>query len=279
MSEPAEKIRLLMVDDEEEFLAATAQALSRRGIDVTPVNNGAKALELARRERFDVVLLDVKMPDLDGVEVFRRLQQMHPGQPTLLLTGHGTIGQAFQTTKEGLFAYITKPCDIAYLAGKIQAAHQAGQRQGGGAMAAGGPIRVLLVDDEKELLESLRPVLERRHMQVLTAADGQQALDLLADCAVDVVVLDVKMPGLDGLEVLRRIKQDQPLLEVILLTGHPTLTTAVQGVKQGARDYLVKPPDIENLTALIRKAAETRRLAVEKLQQETVRRILEHFPD
>ncbi len=268
-----------MVDDEEEFLAATSQALERRGIAVTTATGGERALELVEEEVFDVVLLDVKMPGMDGVEVFRRLQQMRPGQPTILLTGHGSVWQAFQSAKEGVFDYIAKPCPIEDLTTKIETASRVGQQQGAQALAASGAIRVLLVDDERELLDSLKPVLERRNMHVLTAEDGQQALGILEDMLIDVVVLDVKMPGMDGLEVLKHIKQKQTTIEVVLLTGHPSLNTAMEGIKQGARDYVVKPPDIESLTASIRRAFQERCQAIEKLQQETIKEILDHFPD
>jgi DNA-binding NtrC family response regulator len=279
MNEGKEVLRLLMVDDEEEFLAATSTALERRGLKVTTAKDGERALELAQTRSFDVVLLDVKMPDLSGIEVFRRLQQHYPGLPTVLLTGHGTVRQAFQMAKEGIYDYIAKPCEIDALAAKLFAACRAGRTRDAAAPVTGGEIRLLLVDDEIELLESLQTVLERRGMIVTTAENGEQALAVLRDTPIDVTVLDVKMPGMDGLEVLRRVKQDNPFMEVILLTGHPTIESAMKGIKQGACEYVVKPPDVEKLAATIRNAYEHRKQALQRLQQDTIREILEHFPD
>lgn len=111
------------------------------------------------------------------------------------------------------------------------------------------PIRVLVVDDEVDFVEMLSLRLEENGEQVYQAFDGKAALDLLErqKGAVDVVILDIKMPGMDGIDVLKEIKEKYPLVEVIMLTGHGTAETAVEGMKIGAYDYLLKPADFEDL--------------------------------
>ncbi len=114
---------------------------------------------------------------------------------------------------------------------------------------------VLLVDDEAPFLETLRKRLTRRGLRVDTACDGAAALAALERIKdLDVVVLDVKMPGLSGLEVLQRIKAVRPLVEVVLLTGHATLEGAVDGMRLGAFDYLMKPCEMDDLLAKIFEA-------------------------
>jgi DNA-binding NtrC family response regulator len=279
MNEKEKTIRLLMVDDEEDFLAATVKALARRGIDVKPVTNGKEALTQAKYGGFDVVLLDIKMPEMDGEELFQRLQSQEPDLPAIILTGHGTVSQAFRTSKEGVIDYIAKPCDMDDLAERIREAAHKGTARAEEIQVLGNKTSVLMVDDETELLESLQTVLERRDMIVTTAENGKRALELLSEVYIDVVVLDIKMPGLDGLEVLQRIKREKPDVEVLLLTGHPTVDTALQGVKMGAAEYLTKPPDVEKLTKLIHEARERRREAVEAFQQQQIREIMDRFND
>lgn len=116
-------------------------------------------------------------------------------------------------------------------------------------------MHILLVDDETEFLELMTKRLDRRNFQVTTAASGADALATLAQGPVDVVVLDVRMPGMDGIETLRRIKETAPATEVILLTGHANMEVAVQGMELGAFDYLLKPVAINDLIFKILDAA------------------------
>jgi DNA-binding NtrC family response regulator len=108
-------------------------------------------------------------------------------------------------------------------------------------------LRVLLVDDEPDFLETLVKRLKKRKLEVFAASNGRDALDLLKDTPVDVVVLDVKMPDMDGIETLRQIKKIRSGVEVIMLTGHASVEVAVQGMELGAFDYLMKPMDIDEL--------------------------------
>jgi DNA-binding NtrC family response regulator len=115
-------------------------------------------------------------------------------------------------------------------------------------------IRVLLVDDEEEFVETLAQRLEVRDFDVATALSGEDALERLEDREVDVVVLDLQMPGVDGIQVLRKIKERKPLIEVIMLTGHATVETAIEGMKLGAFDFLTKPTETEELLEKIARA-------------------------
>jgi signal transduction histidine kinase len=115
-------------------------------------------------------------------------------------------------------------------------------------------IDVLLVDDEKDFRQILAKRLKRRGIHVREADRGETALQMLAESPVDVVILDVKMPGMDGIECLRRIKETQDLTEVIMLTGHADIQGGVEGIKAGAFDYLSKPVELEHLVRKIKQA-------------------------
>lgn len=115
-------------------------------------------------------------------------------------------------------------------------------------------ISVLLVDDEKDFVESLAERLELRDFNVTTALSGNDAIILAKENDYDVIVLDVKMPGKDGIETLKEIKNIKQLTQVIMLTGHATVETAIQGMKMGAYDYIMKPTVTEDLIELIKKA-------------------------
>jgi CheY-like chemotaxis protein len=114
--------------------------------------------------------------------------------------------------------------------------------------------RVLLVDDEERFTSRMRKLLERHHFQVATAGDGKQALALIDEQAFDAVVLDIRMPLMDGMTVLRRVQENSSPPPVIMLTGHATLETGIEAIRQGAFDYLMKPCGIEDLVAKLEVA-------------------------
>ena len=132
---------------------------------------------------------------------------------------------------------------------------------------------VMLVDDEVPFVDTMTKRLGKRDLDIVTAYSGQKALEKLVARKVDVVILDVKMPGMDGIETLRRIKEAQPLVEVIMLTGHATIETGVEGMKLGAFDYLMKPCDIEQLMTKVREAKAKKSKHEEKVTQARVQAI------
>ena len=120
--------------------------------------------------------------------------------------------------------------------------------------------KVLLVDDESEFVAGLTQRLTQRNCSVTFAHSGKEALaQLEEDKDTEVVILDVKMPGLDGIETLKLIKEKWPLVEVIMLTGHSTIDSAINAIKLGAYDYILKPIEMEDLVSKIEKAASRKR--------------------
>ena len=124
-------------------------------------------------------------------------------------------------------------------------------------------IRLLLVDDEEDFRITLANRLRKRHLEVLDVEDGYKAVETVREKPVDVAVVDVKMPGLDGLETLRQIKEINALIEVIMLTGHASVESGIEGMRLGAFDYLMKPCDINELILKIEDAYQ-RKLVQEK---------------
>jgi len=115
-------------------------------------------------------------------------------------------------------------------------------------------IRLLLVDDENDFVETLAERLRLRNFNVSVALNGNEAINLVKENEFDVIVLDVLMPGKDGVETLKEIKSIDQISQVIMLTGHATVKTAIQGMKNGAFDYLIKPTDTDDLIEMIKKA-------------------------
>ncbi len=135
-------------------------------------------------------------------------------------------------------------------------------------------IRVLLVDDERDFVETLAERLEVRGFDVKTSFSGDECLELARLHEFDVVVLDVLMPGKDGIETLKEIKTLKPLIHVIMLTGNATVETAIEGMKLGAYDYLMKPTDTEDLVEKIKKAHNLKTEHETRIRQAEIKNII-----
>ncbi len=135
-------------------------------------------------------------------------------------------------------------------------------------------IRVLLVDDEEQFVEVLSQRLMTRDFEVMTALSGDEALSVLERVDVDVVVLDVMMPGRDGISTLQEFKRIKPLTEVIMLTGNTTVETAITGMKLGAYDYLLKPTDTAVLVEKLNGASKRKKEQEERIRNAEVERII-----
>ena len=135
-------------------------------------------------------------------------------------------------------------------------------------------IRVLIVDDEEEFVEQLSERLVLRNYDVSSCYSGEEAVKKLKAYNYDVVILDVAMPGIDGVETLHQIKQLKPLTEVIMLTGHATVESAIDGMKLGAFDYLLKPAKTDELVGKVNKAHARKSEQEERIRQAKVNEII-----
>ncbi len=248
------KINILLVDDEEAFVLAASKALARRGFNVFTALSGDEGRAAFRANVIDVAVLDVRLPDADGHDLFYEFKSWRPETQFIILTGHGDLKKAFEMGSQGVFDYVAKPCDMETLASRIRAAASGRNPNDEAANLPG--VRVLLVDDEPAFLASMERILKRRGLAVISAQSGHEALEILASGDVHVAVLDVKMPGMDGVEILERIKQRHPRVAVIMLTGHATMDTALKCMQMGAFDHLFKPHAPEELVNKIIMAAE-----------------------
>lgn len=134
--------------------------------------------------------------------------------------------------------------------------------------------RVLIVDDEEEFVQALSERLTIRDYDVSSALNGQDAVRKVKDYNFDVVILDVLMPGMNGIDVLREIKRIKPLTEVLMLTGHATVDSAIEGLKVGALDYLMKPCKTEDLVAKINKAHDKKAEHEDRIREAKVKEII-----
>jgi DNA-binding NtrC family response regulator len=233
-----EKLKILLVDDEKEFVESLSERLELRNLEADVVYDGEQALDVLKEGKHDVMVLDLRMPGIDGIEVLRQAKKRNPDVQVVVLTGHGTDKDEAMAKKLGAIAYLKKPVDIDHLIGSLKKEK----------------MKVLLVDDEREFVESLSERLELRNLEADVVYDGEQALDVLKEGKHDVMVLDLRMPGIDGIEVLRQAKKRNPNVQVVVLTGHGTDKDEAMAKKLGAIAYMRKPVDIDRLVGALHNA-------------------------
>ena len=135
-------------------------------------------------------------------------------------------------------------------------------------------MKMMLVDDEERFLSTTQKLLVKKGYDVITALSGAEALEKLRSHAIHVVILDVKMPGMDGIATLKEIKWRFPMTEVIMLTGHATVESAIDGLKSGATDYLMKPIAVEDLIQKAQEAFKRRQKLEEKIRVAKLRQLM-----
>jgi DNA-binding NtrC family response regulator len=232
------KLKVLLVDDEQEFAESLSERLELRDVKAKVAFDGEQALEAMEEDEADVMVLDLRMPGIDCIEVLRRVKQDHPDVSVVILTGHGTDKDEQEALRLGASAYLKKPVDVDQLLGAL---HQE-------------KLKVLLVDDEQEFVESLSERLSLRNLTAGVALDGEQALEAVKQDEPDVMVLDLRMPGIDGIEVLRQVRKDHPGVAVVVLTGHGTEEDEKEAIRLGASAYLKKPVDVDQLVGVLHRA-------------------------
>ena len=297
------EIRLLLVDDEEEYVRTMAARLELRDVSSRVALSGEEALKAVAAEPPDVMVLDLRMPGIDGMEVLERVRAEHPRVQIIILTGHGSEREELEARRLGAFEYLQKPTDARQLLKTVRAAWKKGlslaresadgfsramtaaaMAEGGlaeearqelrrpapgrteeAAAPAPGPVaeptglRVLFVDDEEDFVTTMVERLTLRDLGGEVALSGSEALTKIEAEAPDVMVLDLRMPGMDGMEVLRRVKKMCPRIEVIIMTGHGSEQDEEEARRLGVFDYLRKPVDFNRLVAAIRNAGRAAR--------------------
>ncbi len=232
-----DKLKILLVDDETEFVDSLSERLGLRGMKTDVAYDGEQALKAVEKSAPDAMVLDLRMPGMDGIEVLEKVKKDYPNIRVIVLTGHGTDEDEAKALKLGASVFMKKPVDIDQLV-KILRKER---------------MKVLLVDDEKEFVDSLSERLELRNVEAGIAYDGEQAIKAVDEEEPDVLVLDLRMPGIDGIEVLRRVKKSHPEMPVVILTGHGTEDDEKKARRMGASAYLKKPVDVNQLTGVLQK--------------------------
>jgi DNA-binding NtrC family response regulator len=311
--------RILLIDDDEQFRAAMKKQLEVRDYEVWDTDNGEDAIKLIRVSNPEVVILDQKMPKMDGMQTLKEIKKIRPEAQVIMLTGFGSAESAWLSGKYDVFHYMQKPCVLNDLIEVIDAAckermyatarHKMPEvRQNsvkrwfigthigdwlrkrltwvsaldwaveegyGGKKMQSNKINLLIVDDEERFLESIKKRLEVRDFNVITVNRGEKALEAARKNPIDVALVDLKMPGMDGEQTLAALKKEHKWMEVVILTGHGSTESAVECTKKGAYFYLQKPCELDRLLSVLIDAYKRRVMNKKKIKEERMDEVLQ----
>jgi len=240
-----EKLKVLVVDDEKGFCENVKDILEMENYDVVTAYNGFIGLELAKENGFDLVLMDVKMPVMDGVETFKKMKVIAPGTPVIMITAYAVEDLLREALQEGAFGALRKPLDFDKLFELIQNAIPNG-------------ALILMVDDDEDLCANMKDIISKKGYRVSVTYDGDTAIEKVRENQFDIIILDMKLPSLNGLETYLAIREIRPNVIVILTTGYSREMgkLAQQAVEKNAYVCLEKPIDMDELLLLLEQINE-----------------------
>ncbi|HET6884055.1 MAG TPA: response regulator [Pirellulales bacterium] len=231
--------RVLVVDDEIDTCANLSDILTDLGYQVDVAYDGLGAIELVKQHAYDVALLDLKMPGMDGLELYRRIKQLQSGTVAIVVTAYASSNTAGAALAAGAWQVVPKPVDLSKLLGLVDE-------------AVGQPV-VLIVDDDHDLCDSLWDLFRERGYRVCMAHDPPDAAERLRRRQHHVVLIDMKLPSGSGADVFRLVRQANPKARTVLVTGlRGEMEQLVeQTLAAGADAACYKPFDVPKLLDIL----------------------------
>lgn len=198
--------KILLVDDEPQMLETLTDLLEEFDYSVDSAENGSIALEKIRKQPYDIVFMDVKMPGINGVETFKEIKKIRPGTIVLMMTAYSVEELLQEAVDEGAYGVLYKPVEIPNALETIESIEE-------------GSL-ILVIDDNPVTCESLIDVLTEKGYRTMVAYDGPESFKLLEERNPDVVFIDMKLPVMNGLEVYKHIKEMRPDIKAVMTTAY-----------------------------------------------------------
>lgn len=254
--------KILVIDDDGIVRDALAVFLTRDGHRVSCAGDGANGIQAFKSDIPDLVILDRNLPLISGSGVFEEIRKVSKQVPVLVLTGYDSPEEAAVYMRNGAAAFLSKADGLSNVLSKVEEllkaeAGPAPARAGGAGPAKpaqGGPGKalILIADDDEGMLNLLSKCFRTGGYDVLTASDGIAAERLALERRPDIVLLDIFMPGKDGVEVLETLSRELPGTGVIMISGNEDEGIAKGCLTKGAFDYVSKPPSLDALELSVR---------------------------
>ncbi len=246
------KKEVLIVDDDRVTREFLSVEVKRQYFNTRTTANGRDTLALMKENNIDIVLLDVRLPDVDGFEILKKIKQLRPDCEVIVITGFGNQEVAIQALRWGAIDYIEKPIKQEELDAALgRAMEKIIIRE-----KLFYQTSVLLIDDDQPTVKRLKSFLEKENYEIHDAGNGSAALKIIEKSKIDIIITDIKMNDIDGIEVIKRARLVYRDIESIVITGYDEQELAVKALRAGALDYLIKPINLDELLFSLKKAIE-----------------------
>ena len=229
--------RIMVVDDKPDMVTTLAAVLEDEGYDVTGVDDGYRAIELAGKSPFPLIFMDVKMPGINGLDTFREIKKISPDSVVVMMTGFSVEELVKDALEEGAYTVIYKPFDVGQILDLVQAVLN--------------HCLVLVADDRALDRENLRAILDDAGYEVSTAENGVQAIAMATARHYRLILMDLRMPGMDWIAVLEEIRKIAPAARGIIISGYLLENSVREPLVRGAYTVLNTPVEPEELLNLV----------------------------
>ncbi|MBE7444282.1 MAG: response regulator [Planctomycetia bacterium] len=254
--------RILVIDDEEIICSLLKDTLTDEGYQVETVTDSKEGSEkILRGEPFDILITDIRMPKKDGIQILKEAKNRMSDMIVIIITGYPSIETIREASEYNAFDYITKPLDPDEVCDCIKRSLEA-RKLSRELKIPEKPPKILVVDDKQSALFLSEGVLEDEGYHAEIAQNGQEALERFKQKHFDIVISDLHMPGMDGIELLNNIKKLDIKTLVIIMTARPSIESAIQAFRHGAYDYIAKPIDPDTIINTIQRGFEKHRLEI-----------------
>jgi len=245
-----EKVHVLVVDDDEKIRRLLMDTLSALGYNTIGAPDGNEALSVLKKKKIDLVIADIRMPTMNGIDLLKAVKNAHPALPVLIITGYDYNYAMDQAMEAGADGFLAKPFRI----GKIEELMRnvLGRRTRVDEQKMEIPKRVLVAEDNEKLRKMLVETLSSLDYFSYGVESGDQALEKLKKDHFDLLITDVKMPRMDGISLLKELKKIGKRIPVVMITAYPQVYSAQKALQEGADGYLSKPFRVEKIDELMR---------------------------
>jgi len=246
------RANILIVDDNISLAKTMSLILKRKGYEVTTAQDGLAAIKGIKERPFDLIFMDIKMPLMDGVQIYRKIKKIRPETIVIMMTAYAVENLVAQALKEGAYGIIYKPLDIEKMISLIEKSRK--KKQG---------ALILIVDDDPGTCTTLKNILLKKDYRVGIAHDGEKALTMTQEKTYDIIFIDLKLPTINGLEVYLKIKEIDPKLVAIMMTGYRQEMTDLveEALNNNAYACIYKPLNIEEILRFLEEIWEKKHKA------------------